>query len=87
MTRLLQDFKGIGDVGVQIFLREVQALWPEVRPYADDRARAGAGALGLPTAATDLAELVEEDEFTRFVCGLVRVDFAGDADELRAAAA
>lgn len=87
MRRLVEDFKGIGAVGVQIFLREVQALWPEVRPYADDRARAGAEALGLPTAATELAGLVHGDDFARFVCGLVRVDFAGDAEDVKAAAA
>jgi hypothetical protein len=40
---LLKQFKGIGDVGADIFLREVQAVWDEVRPFVDRRARAGAG--------------------------------------------
>jgi hypothetical protein len=36
--RLLKEFKGIGDTGADIFLREVQAVWDEVFPFADRRA-------------------------------------------------
>ena len=43
-ARLLQEVKGIGPTGAAVFLREVQAVWPWVRPYLDDRARAGAPA-------------------------------------------
>ena len=41
-ARLVQEVKGIGPTGAAVFLREVQAVWPWVRPYLDDRARAGA---------------------------------------------
>ena len=41
-ARLIQEVKGIGPTGAAVFLREVQAVWPWVRPYLDDRARAGA---------------------------------------------
>ncbi|MEX0803886.1 MAG: hypothetical protein WD688_11300 [Candidatus Binatia bacterium] len=34
--RLLQQFSGIGPVGADIFLREVQLVW-ETYPYADKR--------------------------------------------------
>lgn len=34
--QLLMEFKGIGQVGGNIFLREVQTLWDEVFPVADD---------------------------------------------------
>lgn len=35
--KLLKEFKGIGDVGANIFFREVQLAWPELYPFADDR--------------------------------------------------
>jgi hypothetical protein len=44
----LKEFKGVGDVGVDIFLREVQVAWDEHRPFADRRAFDAAGRLGLP---------------------------------------
>lgn len=34
----LQHFKGIGETGADVFLREVQVVWPWVRPYFDKRA-------------------------------------------------
>ena len=55
---LLQEVKGIGPTGAAVFLREVQAVWPWVRPYLDERARAGARRLGLPDDVRRLAELV-----------------------------
>jgi hypothetical protein len=30
VTKLLKEFKGIGDTGAEIFLREVQDVWPWV---------------------------------------------------------
>jgi endonuclease III len=46
--RMLKNFKGIGDTGADIYLREVQDSWTWVRPYFDDRATATAAKLGLP---------------------------------------
>jgi hypothetical protein len=45
--RLLKEFKGIGDVGVDIFFREAQRAWSELYPFADRRALQAAGRLGL----------------------------------------
>lgn len=81
--RLLQQFKGIGQVGADIFLREVQAIWEEAFPYADARVAKAAKKLGLPDEAQALARLVVRNDFPRFVAGLVRVDLAGAHDELR----
>jgi endonuclease III len=72
-ARLLQEVKGIGPTGAAVFLREVQAVWPWVRPYLDDRARAGARRIGLPDDAERLAELVADDELAPFAAGLVRI--------------
>jgi hypothetical protein len=56
-----------------VFLREVQQVWPWVRPYLDARARAGAGRLGLPVHPEGLAALVPPEELARFAASLVRV--------------
>jgi hypothetical protein len=69
---LVQEVKGIGPTGAAVFLREVQAVWPWVRPYLDDRARAGARRIGLPDDDR-LAGLVEPDDLARFAAGLVRI--------------
>ena len=72
-ARLLQEVKGIGPTGAAVFLREAQAVWPWVRPYLDDRARAGARRIGLPEDAEQLAGLVADDELAPFAAGLVRI--------------
>ena len=70
--RLIQEVKGIGPTGAAVFLREVQGVWPWVRPYLDDRARSGARRIGLPDDG-QLAGLVEPDDLARFAAALVRV--------------
>lgn len=75
---LLQEVKGIGPTGTAVFLREVQDVWPWVRPYLDERAREGARRAGLPDDAEELAALVAGEDvagrdMARFAAGLVRV--------------
>jgi endonuclease III len=53
----LQQFKGIGQTGADIFMREVQDVWSWVRPYFDDRALAAARDLGLPAQPERLEKL------------------------------
>lgn len=76
----LKRAKGLGDVGVDIFFREVQGPWEDLRPFADRRA------LGLGNDAAALAGLVPAADFPRFVAGLVRTDLAGDAEDIKATA-
>lgn len=73
LRRLLTAFPGIGPAGADIFLREAQAVWPDLRPFADRRALSGAERLGLPQTPRRLAGLVSEAEFGRFASALVRV--------------
>lgn len=82
---LLQEIKGIGPVGADIFLREAQAGWDELVPYLDDRARETAKELGLPSDPAELAELVEREDVPRLVAALVRVRLEHDVDDLRKA--
>ncbi|WDZ83182.1 hypothetical protein [Micromonospora cathayae] len=88
LRRLLTAFPGIGPTGADIFLREVQTVWADVRPFADRRALAGARRLGLPTTAADLAALVGPTDLGRLTSALVRVALGEEsaADITRAAA-
>jgi len=81
--KLLMEFKRIGDVGANIFLREAQVAWPELMPFADDRALESARKLGLPDNTRGLAKLVNKRDFARLVAGLVRVSLAEDFDEVK----
>jgi hypothetical protein len=74
---LLQEVDGIGPTGSAVFLREVQAVWPWVRPCLDARAVEGARRLGLPADTAELATLVPTEELARFAAGLVRVSLLG----------
>ena len=78
----LKEFKGIGNVGVDIFLREAQVAWGELFPFLDERSRQNAKELGLPTDAQSLLELVGKDDFPRLVSALIRVGLAGDHEEM-----
>ncbi|WP_054812422.1 hypothetical protein [Nocardia arizonensis] len=77
-ARLLREFKGIGPTGSDIFLREVQDVWPWSAPYFDDRARRGAELLGLPDSPGDLAKLAPPHRCAALAAALVRV--GGDDD-------
>lgn len=69
----IQRLPGIGPTGADIFCREVQAVWPELRPYVDQRSQKGAAAVGLPTDPRQLAALVPGDELASLCSGLVRL--------------
>jgi hypothetical protein len=86
VRRLLREFPRIGPVGADIFCREAQGVWEELRPAFDERARQVAEELGLPHTSDGLAALVAPDDLPRLAAALVRVALArGAAEELRAA--
>lgn len=74
LRSLLEEFPRVGPTGSGIFCREVQAVWPDLRPQVDDRVRRGARAVGLPTDPEELAALVDGDDVARLTAALVRVD-------------
>jgi endonuclease III len=78
-VRLLKQFKGIGDTGADIFLREIQDVWTWARPYFDKRAVTAARQLGLPTDPDKLGALAP-GENAKLAAALVRVSLD---DELR----
>jgi len=75
--RMLKKFKGIGDTGADIFLREIQDVWTWVRPYFDDRATAAAKQLGLPAQPPKLGALAPRTN-AQLAAALVRVSLDDD---------
>jgi endonuclease III len=71
-ARLLQRFKGIGETGADIYLREVQDIWTWARPYFDDRAVKAARDLGLPGDPKKLSDLAPRGN-AKLAAALVRV--------------
>lgn len=71
---LLKELRGVEDESTDVFFREVQGVWDELCPFADERVLRAAHRIGLPDDTEALAELVEPDEFTRLTAGLAHVD-------------
>lgn len=69
--KALLDVPGIGPTGADIFLRDVQGIWPEFAPYIDRKALDGARRLGLPASPEKLGGLVAGRDMTRLADGLV----------------
>jgi hypothetical protein len=73
LRELLREVPRLGPVGVDIFCREAQQVWPRLRPYLDRKALDGAGKLGLPTDPAALARLVTDHDLAVLAAALVRV--------------
>jgi endonuclease III len=89
ISELLTEFPGIGPSGAGIFLREAQAVWPEVAPYLDKKVLDGARKVGLPTGGGELAELAgSAARLAQLAAALIRVSRGTcPADEVLQAAA
>ncbi|GAA3308728.1 endonuclease [Streptomyces cinereospinus] len=72
LRRLLQEIPGVGPTGADIFLREVQRVWPEAAPYLDAKALSGAERLGLPKDPDRLLKLAGDTEPAVLAAALVR---------------
>ncbi|MFE0803673.1 endonuclease [Streptomyces sp. NPDC058812] len=72
VRRLLQEFPGVGPTGADIFLREVQRVWPRAAPYLDRKALQGAEHLGLPGDPDRLLDLAGTTEPAVLAAALVR---------------
>jgi hypothetical protein len=84
--RLLTELPGVDDEVVDLFFREVQAVWHEAAPFADRRALVAARRLGLGRSVDELSSLtgVRESERLAWLVGaLARVDLDNRYDEFR----
>lgn len=86
LTAALMEFKGLGEVGAGIFVREVQSVWPEFAPYADERVLAAAEDLGLPKDPQALSRLSDGDP-ARLMAALIRTSIEDDVERVLAVAA
>ncbi|MFD5182016.1 endonuclease [Streptomyces sp. NPDC058372] len=68
----LRETPGLGPAGADIFLREAQAVWPELAPRFDAKALKGAERLGLPKEPKRLARLAGEAGPAVLAAALVR---------------
>jgi hypothetical protein len=68
----LTAFPRLGPTGAGIFCREVQAVWPPVRPYFDRRALETAARLNLPHDPEQLAALCPRGRVADLAAALVR---------------
>ncbi|GAA1606129.1 endonuclease [Nocardia ninae] len=72
-AQLLQEFQGIGPTGSDIFLREIQDVWPWAAPHFDERALRGADRINLPATPAKLAALAPKDHTAALAAALVRI--------------
>lgn len=79
LRALLIEFPGIGPTGADIFIREVQAVWPEYRPFLDAKAIASAAKLRLPRSPEALSKLVRPAELPNLASALIRASRRGQA--------
>lgn len=80
---LLQEVKGIGGVGADIFVRDVQAIWGELRPFADRPALEAAEHLGLGSSASELADLCGTEDLSTVSAALIRASRAHELEAIR----
>jgi endonuclease III len=89
LRRLLREVPGIGPAGADIFLREVQAVWPEAGPLLDEKALQGARRLGVADDPGTLLKLADDADAAHLAAGLVRAaldkELAGSVKEHAAA--
>ena len=88
LRKLLTELPGVDDEVVDLFFREVQAVWPEVAPFADRRALTAARRLGLGRSPADLAALAggrESERLAWLVGALARVELEKRYSEFREA--
>ena len=69
---LLQEFTGIGPLGADIFLREVQTVWTWLQPYLGERAAETAEQIGIPHTEQGLAHATGVDDLSHVSAALIR---------------
>lgn len=69
---LLTEVPNLSPVGADVFCREAQLVWPELRPYVDDEVVGAARKLGLPTDPVRLTQHVEGHDIARLTAAVIR---------------
>lgn len=71
----LKDIKGLGPVGIDIFLGSIQYFYPQVAPFLDKRSKATAQKLGLGDDVEPIYAAIGSDplKMARMEAALTRV--------------
>ncbi|MEU3372822.1 endonuclease [Streptomyces sp. NPDC006711] len=72
LRALLRETPGLGPMGADIFLREVQDIWSEFAPFLDAKTLQGAERLGLPKDPAALLRLAGDTPRAELAAALVR---------------
>ncbi|KAJ5488858.1 hypothetical protein N7539_003748 [Penicillium diatomitis] len=69
---LVKEFKGIGELGAELFLDNVQSIWPSMAPFIDSRSLRTAEEIGLGNDVSAIYEQLQHDplRMSTFVSGL-----------------
>lgn len=76
--RLIEEFRGIDDVGADFLFQEIQNVWDESYPFAGELALRGARKLGFDPDTVLLAKMVKREDFPRFVSSLMQMEQEND---------
>ncbi|EPS32632.1 hypothetical protein POX_d05211 [Penicillium oxalicum] len=72
---LIKEIKGIGDLGAELFLDNVQSIWPSMAPFVDTRSLHTAQEIGLGSNVSAIYAQLEQDpiRMSKFVNGLSNI--------------
>ncbi|KAJ5123120.1 hypothetical protein N7448_009217 [Penicillium atrosanguineum] len=77
--RLVKDIKGVGDLAEELFLNNVQSVWPSMTPFVDSRSLKTADEIGIGTDVEAIYDAVQRDpmKMSRLANGLstVRLEY------------
>ncbi|MFW5933787.1 MAG: hypothetical protein ACOCT8_03555 [Actinomycetota bacterium] len=81
---LLQQFKGVGRVGANIFCREMQVAWDELYPFIDGDTAQISERLGLGRRPETVLKDVARQDVPRLLTAMLRAKRADDLEAVRA---
>lgn len=61
MRTLMLEVRGVGELAVEIFLNNVQSVWPATAPFLDERSVKSADEIGIGTNLDAIYEAVQRD--------------------------
>lgn len=68
----MKQIKGLGDVGIDIFLNNVKSVWPSMAPWLDARSLQAAGEIGIGEELDSMYAQLDRDPvaMSRLASGL-----------------
>jgi hypothetical protein len=72
---MMKEIRGVGDLAAELFLDNVQSVWPSMAPFVDSRSLKTAEEIGIGTDVEAMYEALQRDpaQMSRFANGLSTV--------------